>query len=246
MWPGPTPTEGSRNGAATHAGDIARDAPLNTQVSNWGFLPTSEGIVNQIGQAALSCDRPLNERGDPAARHDALAAGLRAAPNQGSARDQRSSRWRFSRTSFHSSASTGWGFMRVIEGHCLAKFPAGRARLATNPLPTGSLSCAMTIGMVEVASLSARVAGGALVMMTSTLRRASSAASAGRRSSFPSANRHSMTMFFPLRSHARADLVAMPRRGPTSWKGWRQLGILSGGFSLAAAPWPQLHTWRTR
>ena len=35
------------------------------------------------------------------------------------------------------------------------------------------------------------------VTMTSTLRRTSSAASAGRRSSFPSADRHSMTMFFP-------------------------------------------------
>ena len=35
------------------------------------------------------------------------------------------------------------------------------------------------------------------VTMTSTLRRTSSAASAGRRSSFPSAYRYSMTMFFP-------------------------------------------------
>src|SRR5215813_1040409 len=32
-------------------------------------------------------------------------------------------------------------------------FPPGRARLATNPLPTGSSSCAMTIGIVDVASL---------------------------------------------------------------------------------------------
>ncbi len=76
-------------------------------------------------------------------------------------------------------------------------FPPGRARLATNPLPTGSGSCAMTMGIVEVASLAARVAVGPAVTMTSTLRRTSSAASAGRRSSFPSADRHSMTMFFP-------------------------------------------------
>ena len=76
-------------------------------------------------------------------------------------------------------------------------FPPGRARLATNPLPTGSLSNAMTMGIVEVASLAARVAVGPPVTMMSTLRRTSSAASAGRRSSFPSAYRHSMTMFFP-------------------------------------------------
>ena len=63
-------------------------------------------------------------------------------------------------------------------------FPPGRARLATNPLPTGSLSCAMTMGIVAVASLAARVAVGPAVTMTSTLRRTSSAASAGRRSSF--------------------------------------------------------------
>ena len=35
--------------------------------------------------------------------------------------------------------------------------PPGRAKLATNPLPTGSLSWAITIGIVEVASLSGRV-----------------------------------------------------------------------------------------
>ena len=76
-------------------------------------------------------------------------------------------------------------------------FPPGRARLATNPFPTGSGSCAMTMGIVEVASLAARVAWGPAVTMMSTLRRTSSAASAGRRSNFPSAYRHSMTMFFP-------------------------------------------------
>ena len=64
-------------------------------------------------------------------------------------------------------------------------FPPGRARLATNPLPTGSLSNAMTIGIVVVASLAARVAVGPPVTMTSTLRRTNSAASSGRRSSFP-------------------------------------------------------------
>ena len=56
-------------------------------------------------------------------------------------------------------------------------FPPGRARLATNPLPTGSLSCAMTMGIVAVASLAARVSVEPAVTMTSTLRRTSSAAS---------------------------------------------------------------------
>ncbi len=76
-------------------------------------------------------------------------------------------------------------------------FPPGCARLATNPLPTGSVSCAMTIGIVEVASFTTRVSVGPGETMTSTLRRTSSAASSGRRSNFPSANRHSMTMFLP-------------------------------------------------
>ena len=39
-------------------------------------------------------------------------------------------------------------------------FPPGRARLATKPEPTGSLSNAMTMGIVEVASLAERVAVG--------------------------------------------------------------------------------------
>ncbi len=76
-------------------------------------------------------------------------------------------------------------------------FPPGRARLATKPVPTGSLSCTMTMGIVEVASLAERVVVRPAETMMSTLRRTSSAASAGRRSSFPSAYRYSMTMFFP-------------------------------------------------
>ena len=37
-------------------------------------------------------------------------------------------------------------------------FPPGRARLATSPAPTGSALVAMTMGIVLVASLTARVA----------------------------------------------------------------------------------------
>src|SRR5262245_54501571 len=76
-------------------------------------------------------------------------------------------------------------------------FPPGRARLATNPFPTGSPSCAMTIGTVAVASLAERVPAEVPVTMTSTLRRTSSAASAGKRSSFPSAYRYSIATSFP-------------------------------------------------
>ena len=76
-------------------------------------------------------------------------------------------------------------------------FPPGRARLATNPLPTGSLSCVMTMGIVDSRFLGGTGCCDPPVTMTSTLRRTSSAASAGRRSSFPSAYRYSMTMFFP-------------------------------------------------
>src|SRR5262245_46486302 len=55
----------------------------------------------------------------------------------------------------------------------------------------------MTMGIAAVACLKNRVDTGPAETITSTLRRTSSAASAGRRSGFPSAYRHSMTMLFP-------------------------------------------------
>ena len=77
-------------------------------------------------------------------------------------------------------------------------FPPGRARLVTNPWPTGSTAATMTMGIVLVASLAARVAPPPPpVTMTSTFNRTNSAERAERRSSFPSACRYSMTMFFP-------------------------------------------------
>ena len=76
-------------------------------------------------------------------------------------------------------------------------FPPGRARLATNPEPTGSLSNPMITGMVVVAFLAALVSAGPPVTISSTLRRTRSAARSGSRSKFPSAHRYSMTMFFP-------------------------------------------------
>src|SRR5262249_15591446 len=66
-------------------------------------------------------------------------------------------------------------------------FPLGRGRLATKPLATASPAPAsMTIGIVLVASLAARISLEPPVTMTSTFRRTNSAASTGRRSIFPS------------------------------------------------------------
>jgi hypothetical protein len=76
-------------------------------------------------------------------------------------------------------------------------FPPGRARLVTNPLSTGSLSDAMTMGIVAVASLAGAVAPDPPVTMTSTLRRTSSAARPGKRSALPSAERHSNATLCP-------------------------------------------------
>src|SRR5262249_48876255 len=53
------------------------------------------------------------------------------------------------------------------------------------------------MGIVEVASLTTRVTMSPPETMTSTLSCTSSAASSGSRSSFSSADRYSMTMFFP-------------------------------------------------
>ena len=81
--------------------------------------------------------------------------------------------------------------------------PPGRARLATNPAPTGSAETAITIGIVRVACLAAWVGGVSTVTMTSTLRRTSSAANSPRRLSCPSPNRYSMLMLFPS-THPRS------------------------------------------
>jgi hypothetical protein len=59
--------------------------------------------------------------------------------------------------------------------------PPGRARLATRPPPTGSLTPVKTIGIVEVAFFAAS-AEGPLAAITSSLRPTRSAANAGSRS----------------------------------------------------------------
>ena len=116
-------------------------------------------------------------------------------------------------------------------------FPPGRARLVTNPLATGSPSCIITIGVVTLASLAARVADEPAVTMTSTLKRISSAASAGKRSSRPSADRHSMTTFSPsMYPSPGANPAGMLGCAAQEWQEGRPRGIRSGEFSQAAAP----------
>ena len=60
-------------------------------------------------------------------------------------------------------------------------FAPGRARLATSPLSTGSVTSDMTIGIVLVTCLAALVAAPPIATMTRTLRRTKSAARAGYR-----------------------------------------------------------------
>jgi hypothetical protein len=76
-------------------------------------------------------------------------------------------------------------------------FPPGRARLVTIPVSSGLPTMAMTMGIVVVACFATRAAGVPWVTMMSTLRRISSAASAGSRSYLPSAHRNSSVVFLP-------------------------------------------------
>jgi hypothetical protein len=77
------------------------------------------------------------------------------------------------------------------------KFPPGRARLLTKPVPIGSPTAAMTTGIVVVVRLAARAAGVPAVTMISDLRAMSSAMSAGKRSYAPSAQRYSIVRSRP-------------------------------------------------
>jgi hypothetical protein len=70
-------------------------------------------------------------------------------------------------------------------------------RLATSPASTGSVDNTNTIGIVLVAALAASVAGVPPVTITFTPRRTRSAAIAGSRSFWPSAQRYSMATFRP-------------------------------------------------
>jgi hypothetical protein len=80
----------------------------------------------------------------------------------------------------------------------LVMLPPGRARLATSPVSTGSAAMPpMTIGIVLVACLAAKLAGVPEARMSCTFMATSSAASAGSRSLRSSEKRYSITMFWP-------------------------------------------------
>jgi hypothetical protein len=91
-------------------------------------------------------------------------------------------------------------------------FPPGRPRLRTNPARTGSEAVVNTIGVVFVAVIAARMATSpAPAQITATLRLTRSAAIAGRRSKWPSAQRYSMVTFPPSAKPASPR----PRWNPT-------------------------------
>jgi hypothetical protein len=74
----------------------------------------------------------------------------------------------------------------------------GWRRFVTRPIFTGSAPVLNTTGMVVVAFLAAKLDGGPpTAAMTLTLRRTKSAASSGRRSTLPSAQRYSIATFWP-------------------------------------------------
>ncbi len=124
-------------------------------------------------------------------------------------------------------------------------FPPGRARLATKPNATGSPLVTMTIGIVVVAFLAARIAGDPAVSMTSTLRRTNSAANSGSRSNFPSAQRDSMTRFLPSSSPSHADPPARLPSGQRCWQRRLHSKILCEE-SLLVALGPRPRTKRRR
>ena len=76
-------------------------------------------------------------------------------------------------------------------------FPPGRAKLATKPARTGSLSVLNTIGIVAVASFAACAEGADEAKITSTLRRTRSSARARRCSYRSPPNRYSITRLSP-------------------------------------------------
>ena len=77
------------------------------------------------------------------------------------------------------------------------RFPPGRLKLVTSPCSTGSLPVTNTIGIVEVAALAGSPVGVPVAAITLTCRRTRSAANAGRRSYWPSADRYSIFTFRP-------------------------------------------------
>src|SRR5215211_5484594 len=84
----------------------------------------------------------------------------------------------------------------VVKKLTPVRFPPGRARLAMRPKLTGSWGTAKTIGIVAVAAFAAAAVGmPPPLAITATWRRTRSAASAGNRSYWPSAQRYTIVTF---------------------------------------------------
>ena len=126
-------------------------------------------------------------------------------------------------------------------------FPPGRARLATKPFPTGSASCIMTMGIVTVASLAARVScrttrDDDVYLETHELGRERREAIEFSLCISPLNDN-----VFPLDVPKLAQtLPECLDAGRDSGRGGTSLDILSGGFSSAAAPEPQPQPPRAR
>ena len=120
------------------------------------------------------------------------------------------------------------------------RLPPGRARLATRPSLTGSSPTPKTIGIVVVAALAASAAWlPASVAITATRRRTKSAASAGRRSNWPSSQWYSIVTFCAL--DVAGFVEALAKRGAArARRTTRRLADeIRSPASPAAAPAPR-------
>src|SRR5262249_54074904 len=77
------------------------------------------------------------------------------------------------------------------------RLPPGRLRLVTRPAWIGSMPLLKTMGIVVVTAFAASADGPSPAKTTATFRRTKSAASAGSRSYWPSAQRYSIATFWP-------------------------------------------------
>jgi hypothetical protein len=118
-------------------------------------------------------------------------------------------------------------------------FSLGRARLATRPAATGSADDAFTMGMVSVACIVASAPGVPVVTMTSGLRRTSSVAKLGSRSSCPSAHRYSIAMFRRQHGLGRGASVEMPQYNGAPKKSTKRRGNRPEIFFRPAARAPR-------
>ena len=76
-------------------------------------------------------------------------------------------------------------------------FPLGRAKLATSPVPTGSVLVVMTIGIVLVAFLRARVGAEPSAITMSTFNRIAPRRDRSNAWVYPSPVRNTKAMFLP-------------------------------------------------